>query len=134
MRKLLALVTIGSLLASGCASAGAPRVQTSAATPADPALFASYVKQLPIGSRVRVDLAGGKRIKGTLMKAGDTAIVVQPRTRIPEPPVEVPLATVVAVELEQGGGTGRAIGIAAAAGAGAALAVLLVLAAIFAGD
>jgi hypothetical protein len=103
---------------------------------ADQALVASYVKQLPIGSRVRVGLTGGARIKGTLMKANESEIVVQPRTRIPEPPLQITMDRIVAVELETNGNgnLGRTIGVGFAAGVGGALAVFLVLAAIFAGD
>lgn len=134
MRKLLALLTCASLLASGCATAAGPRVRTPA-SPVDPGLLASYVKQLPIGSRVRVDLTNGHTVKGTLMKATETSIIVQRRARIPEPPEDLPLATVAAVQIDTNtGGAGRAIWVGAAAGAGGALALFLVLAAIFAGD
>jgi hypothetical protein len=103
---------------------------------ADPALVASYVKQLPIGSRVRVGLTGGARIKGTLMTSNDREIVVQPRTRIPEPPLQIAMDRIVAVELETNSNSnlGRTIGVGVAAGVGGTLAVFLVLAAIFAGS
>jgi hypothetical protein len=135
-RKLLALVTMLAVAGAttGCASIAAQRsrggVLASAAT--DPALMASYVRQLPLGSRVRVSLSDGAVIHGTLIKADADPIVVQRRTRLPEAPLHIPLKRVTAVELEKGGGgPGRAIAIGAAAGAGAALGVLLVLAAIF---
>ena len=134
MRRLFALLTCASLLVSGCATTGAPRVQAPA-SPVDRGLLASYVKQLAIGARVQVELTDHHTIKGTLMKAGDPSIVVQRRTRVPEPPEELPLATIVSVELDtSSGGTGRAIWAGAAAGAAGALAVFLILAAIFAGD
>jgi hypothetical protein len=59
---------------------------------------------------------------------------VQRRTRIPEPPVTIPIERIRAVEIDTSGGTGRAVAIGATAGAGAALGVILILAAIFAGD
>lgn len=134
MRKLLALLTCASLLASGCASSGgATRVQAPA-SPVDRALLAEYVRGLPLGSHVRVDLTNGHVVKGTLMKATDTVVVVQRRTRIPEAPDEIPFDQVTAVQLQSNGGPGKAIAIGAAAGAAAALGVLLVLAAIFSGD
>ena len=104
-----------------------------ASADSDPALMGSYIRQLPIGSRVRVSLSDGTVIHGTLIKADADPIAVQRRARIPEAPLHIPLQQVRAVELEKGGGgTGRAIAIGAAAGAGAALGVLMVLAAIFA--
>jgi hypothetical protein len=92
--------------------------------------MAAYTKQLPIGSRVRVDLTGGRRIKGTLMKADDRAIVVQPRTRIPEAPIEIAVERIGAIELERSNGIGKSIAIGVAAGAGGALGVLLILVAL----
>jgi hypothetical protein len=133
MRRCLALLTCASLLVSGCATAGAPRVQAPA-SPADRSLLAGYVRQLPVGARVRVDLSDGTVVKGTLMQASEASIVVQRRTRIPEPPDTLGLDRVTAVQLEPNGGPGRAIAIGAAAGAAAALGVFLILAAIFAGD
>jgi hypothetical protein len=103
---------------------------------ADPAVVASYVKQLPIGSRVRVALTGGARVKGTLMNATDREIVVQPRTRIAEPPLQIAMDRIVAVELETAGNgnLGKSIGIGIAAGVGGTLAFFLILAAIFSGS
>ncbi len=109
--------------------ASAPAVTTPRA---DHALFASYVKQLPIGSRVRVGLAGGSSVRGTLMKTDDREIVVQPRTRIPEAPIEIALDRIVAVDLEtNGNNVGKTVGIGFAAGAAGALSVFLILVAVF---
>ena len=71
MSRTIATMLCLSLLCSGCASTGGARMSTAPAAGrqlADPTLVASYVKQLPIGSRVRVGLTGGNRISGTLMK------------------------------------------------------------------
>lgn len=135
MQRLTAAVLCAALSASACASAGGPRLQSSPVpSPTDPALMASYVKQLPIGSRVRVRTTDGRNLIATLMKADERVIVVQARTRIPEPPITLPLERVTSVELDARSGVGRAIAIGAAAGAGAAVGVLLILAAILAGD
>jgi hypothetical protein len=93
--------------------------------------MAEYVQKLQLGTRVRVDLASGRTVKGTLMKATDRAIVVQTRTRLPEPPLELALTDILAVTPESSNGIGRAIGIGAAAGAAASLGVILLLIAIF---
>jgi hypothetical protein len=135
-RKFLAIVMSLAVATAttGCASVAAQRSRgvVLAGADTDPALMASYVRQLPLGSRVRVSLSDGTVIHGTLIKADADPIVVQRRTRIPEAPLQIPLKSVSALELEKGGGgAGRAIAIGAAAGAGAALGVLLVLAAIF---
>ena len=137
-RQAIALIVCGALT-SGCATAGGPRVamaqspQSAAPRAAgDQAVLAEYVQRLPAGTKVRVDRADGKVVKGTLMKASDVAIVVQTRTRVPEPPVEIPLSEVLAVTPESSGnGIAKAIGIGAAAGAAAALGTILILIAAF---
>ncbi len=133
MRRWLVL-TICASLASGCASTGTSRIGAQAG-PVDPVLLASYVGELPIGSRVRVDLVDGQTLRGTLMQTAATAIVVQRATRIPEPPETLPLAKIAAVRLETNTtNPARAILIGAVAGAAGALGVFLVLAALLAGD
>jgi hypothetical protein len=137
MSRTIATMLCVGLFASGCATAGGGRMTTAPPIGlqlAEPGLVASYVKQLPIGSRVHVGLAGGRRIKGTLMKFDDRAIVIQPRARIPEPPLQIAFDRIVAVELETKNNLGKTIGAGFAAGVGGTLAVFLVLAAIFAGD
>jgi hypothetical protein len=136
MRQIIALALCAALT-SGCAGGAALNRQAGVRTGPSQAAhdaIVSFVQGLPAGSRLRVTLDGGQRIRGTLMKAGDTALVVQPRTRVPEPPIEIPFDTIKAVELEgsNGAGLGRSIAIGAAAGAGATLAVLMILAAIYA--
>jgi len=138
MKPLIVLVLCLGLAAPGCATSQTTRVQTGPqAAPAalDRAILADFARNLPVGTRVRATIAGPRTIRGTLLKTTDTAIVVQPRTRVAEPLVEIPVDQLLALEQETpGGGTGRAIAIGAAVGAGAALGVIFILAAIFAGD
>ena len=136
MKRTLALVLSVALATAGCTAARAqgPRVPTRAGAPQpDATVMASYIRELPVGSRVRVSLADGTTIHGTLMRADGDPIVVQKRTRIPEPPLEIPVKDVLALELERkNGNTARAIALGAAAGAAASLGVLMILAAVFA--
>lgn len=138
MTRLLrpvALLLSVALLAPACATLRARDARTpqqrDRAAAVDPALMAEYVKQLPIGSRVRVERANGDTLRGTLMKATGEMIVVQKHTRIAEPPVQIAIAELRSVELDRGSNVGRTVAIAVAAGAGATLGVLLLLAAIF---
>jgi hypothetical protein len=136
MRRMIALVLCGSLLGSACASVNASRsalpVPQTPSPRGDTALMAEYVRQLKVGSKVRVDLANGKTLHGVLMRQDRDPIVVQRRARIPEAPVEISLEDIAALELETGTtNTGRNVAIGAAAAAGATLGVLLLLAAIF---
>ena len=136
MKRAMALVLAVTIASPACATVGS-RASRSFAAPQttsgrpDPALMAGYINQLPIGARVKVDLASGDEIRGTLMKRDGDPIVVQRRTRVPEPPMEIRLRDIVAMELEAQGDSGRTVAIAIAAGAGSALGVLLLLAAIF---
>jgi hypothetical protein len=135
---VLSVVMVSSGCATGTARYSASRIgvpEQSAAARPDPALIAEFVKKLPVGSRIRVDLADGRTIRGTLMRNDVEPLVIQRRTRVPEAPVEVRTADVIAVQLDQPNGmSGKALGIGIAAGAGLTFGVLMILAAIFAGD
>jgi hypothetical protein len=134
MTRVLAVV-VASALTANCA-AGAYHVRpdvsgdpfTSSATKQDPpSLTAAYVKTITPGARVAVTMTDGTRMKGTLMMVQEDAIVLRPRTRVPEPAQTIPLAQIATIETEQEGGMGRAIAIGAAVGAGAAVGVFLAL-------
>jgi hypothetical protein len=135
LRKMLAIVLSGSLALSGCASVARTRM-AQAQLPASPsdntrALIADYVQKLPLGTRVRVERVHAGDVRGTLMKASPDAVVVQRNTRVPEPPVEIPLEQVTRISVDEGRtGLGKAIGIGAAVGVGATFGVLMLLAAL----
>ena len=77
-------------------------------------------------------IADGSTLRGTLMKATDEGIVIQPRTRIPELPRDVPMDRIRTVELETGGtGVGKAVAIGVAVGVGTFFGVLMILAAVY---
>ena len=139
VRQLVALAICVSLVTSGCATthlnvapafANAPGAQDQKV---DPAVMAEYVKRLPPGTTVRVDRIGGKSMRATLIKTTDRSLVVQAKTRIPEPAIEIPYDQLLRVvpETSNGGNLGKAIGIGIAAGAGAILTVFVILAAIY---
>jgi len=144
MKRSLVLLLCVLLAAPGCATSTRGRMSYATfaapssaslqrAVPVDAGLMAEFVRQLPVGSRVRVSLANGAVVRGTLMKRDADPIVVQKRTRIPESPVEIPISTIVAMELDSSNGTNvaRSVGIAAGAAAVVVFGVLLTLAAIY---
>ena len=138
MRTSLSLLLAVTLAVPGCATTRASRIPTTTSTPmqqqsnADPKVMADYVRQLKVGSRVRLARTNGDEIRGILMKNDGDPLVVQRRTRIPEAPLEVPLREVLAVELEtKNGNPARTVAIGAVAAVSATLGVLLILAAIF---
>ena len=132
MKRVMVLVLCVGLAAPACATTatrGAVVAPGSAVAVANRAVLAEYVQQIPLGSPVRVQFANGKELRGTLMKATDSSVFVQPRARIPEPALEIPLSEMMGVELEKknGGSVAKAIGIGAAVGVGAAVGFLLIL-------
>jgi hypothetical protein len=133
--RFIALILCSAIAAPGCATTGATGTPPAGAPDqslAHRAVLAEYVQKLPLGSAIRVDRVRGRTLRGTLMKATAEVIVVQPRTRLPEPPVEIAIGDVLSVTPDTNGtNIGKAIGIGAAAGAGAALGVLLILIAIY---
>src|SRR6185369_2454475 len=106
MRKVLAVMLCVAMATTGCASAGGARM---AAAPqpgvVDTKAMADYVGKLPAGSKVRVERTDGSSFRGTLMKTSSDSIVVQKNTRVPEPPIEVPVAQIARVTVDNGGGT-----------------------------
>ena len=133
MRSALVMILSCALVMSGCATAAGGRISAAPPGGEPAAAIAEFVQKLAPGTTIRVDRVTGRSVRGALLKATPEAIVVQPRTRLPEPPVEIRIADIVRVLPEANGGRslGKAIGAGAAAGAGAALGVFLVLLAIF---
>ncbi len=132
VNRAMAVVMCAAIAASGCATSGATRISAARAPApegASRAVLVEYVQKLPPGTAVRIARATRRSLRGTLMKATDQSLFVQPKTRIPEGVVEIPMDDVLSVtpDAQSGSNLGKAIGVGAAAGAGAALAVFAVL-------
>ena len=93
--------------------------------------MADYAQRIPAGTKVRVERTAGGTLRGTLIRASAEAVTVQRNTRVPEAPVEIPIATVTRLTLDQGSSVGKNVAIGVASGVGATFGVLLLLAAIF---
>jgi hypothetical protein len=144
MQRLIVLLVCASMMSGGCAArASGRRISDATSVPqnsqdpqraaVDTSLMRDYIRQLAVGSKVRLVQKDGDVIRAILMKNDADPIVIQRRTRIPEAPVEIAIRDIAAVELEtNSGSTGRSIAIGAAAAVGATLGVLMLLAAIFA--
>ncbi len=137
MKRITALALCFGLALPGCVTTGPRRTDTGrmlTAMTQERGVLTDYARQMPIGTRVRAVTADNRRVRGTLVKRTDTAIVIQPRARVAEPLVEIPFDQLVTLEQEvPSSGTGKAVAAGLAAGAGAALGVILILIAI-AGD
>lgn len=134
MNRLLALLLSAVIALPGCAIAPVARrtlmrpPQPGSAQP--PVITREYARQLAVGSKVKVALRTGDRFSATYMGVEGDSVRVQKRTRVPEPPLVLPLTSLSALELDTGGiGLGKAIAIGAGVGAGAIVATLLILAA-----
>jgi hypothetical protein len=130
--RWLALLLCVLLAAPGCATTGTTPAPAPA-TERDLAVLGEYVQKLRPGSTVRIDLVDGRDLRGTLMKATAQQVVVQLRTRVPEPPLEIALTDLLRIAPETGNGSnvGKMIGIGVAAGGAAALAFFMILFAVF---
>jgi hypothetical protein len=137
MKRFTASFLCVLLLASGCVTSRPPRVHTTPQVPAmtaDANVLAGFAGQLRIGSRIKATVTGNRTVRGTLVKRTDQALVIQPRTRVAEPLVEVPFAELLALEQENpSSGTGRAVAIGVGVGVSAAVVTLYVLALLLAG-
>ena len=109
---------------------------TLAATPAlsaqqeitratETAAFKQMAAVIPLGSRVKLQTTGGRRMTATLMAVNDDAVIVQRVSRLPEAAVTIAFADLMRLERDQKSGMslGKAVGIGFAAGAGALLAL-----------
>jgi hypothetical protein len=138
MKRSMASLLCLLILSSGCMTTRTPRVQAApqtSARAADGEVLAEFASQLRIGARVKATVTGNRTIRGTLVKRTDQALVIQPRTRVAEPLLEVPFADLLALEQEvpSSGGSGRAIAIGVGVGIGAAVGTLWVLALLLSG-
>lgn len=87
-------------------------------------------EKVPPGSRVRVELNDGERFKAVMLAVEGGQIILQKRTRLPEPPLRLDPSQLSYMELEgPRDGWSKMIAIGAAIGTGATLAFLAILAA-----
>lgn len=135
LRNTVALILSAAITTAGCATTGAVTVPMSVADTggANQRVLAEYVQKLPPGTAIRVGRSNGHSVRGTLIKGTDQSIFIQPKTRLPEPLIEIPLSDVLQVtpESHKGNSVGRAIGAGAAAGAAATLAIFLIMFAVY---
>jgi len=92
------------------------------------ATWRRVAEAIPLGSKVRIQTVDGKTIKGTLMRADDTSVMVKRSTRRPEPAVEVRYDVLSNLERQSEGGMGlgKAVAIGLATGAGVILSMFVI--------
>lgn len=84
-----------------------------------PSDWRRVAQAIELGSKVKIQLTGGKRLNGTLVRADETSVMVKKNTRRPEPAVTIPLDRIARLERDPGGmNFGKALAIAGVTGAG----------------
>lgn len=135
MNRPIALLLVAATSVN-CATASAVRSERLSApnertaharNQTDPALMAQYVRALRVGSKVKMALTDGTRLRAVLMAVGERDVTVRLRTRIPEAPRTIAFDQLVDVEVEKESGIGRAIAVGAAVGAASAISVFLMI-------
>lgn len=130
--RAMAIVLITSIFAIGIPGASAQQGLAAAAqrAQADEAdAWRKVAEAIPLGSKVKVQIADGKRVNGTLMRVDGDAIMLKRNTRRPEAAYTVPFAEVARLERDQANGgmhIARAIGVGLAAGAGVFFSLVLI--------
>jgi len=124
MRVFIAFVVITALIAAPLSV----RAQEPLAPAVETAAFQQLASGIPIGSRIKVRTADGRRLTATLMAADAQRIIVKRRSRVPEPAVSIAYADLSELRRDEGGGmsVGKAVGIGLAAGVGAILTLLAI--------
>ena len=93
-----------------------------------PEIWRSFAEQVEVGTELTVRLNDGRRFRATLVGTRDTAMLVQPKTRIPVPVQAVPYEDVTQIERTRRGiGPGKAVAIGAATGVGAFFGILALM-------
>lgn len=93
------------------------------------AIWRQVAEAIPLGSKVKVQIANGRRVNGTLMRVDGNALVVKRNTRRPEPALTVAFTEVAKLERDKPGGgaqIAKAIGVGLAAGAGVFFSLVLI--------
>lgn len=120
MRKTIHFGTITALIVLLVA----PRV--TAQTTSE--IWKSFAEQKNVGTELKVRMNDGRRFRATLVGIRDSAMLVQPRTRIPVPIQAVPFEDVNQIERTRPGiGAGKAVAIGVATGVGTFFGILAIM-------
>jgi hypothetical protein len=104
-------------------------VPTAHAQPSEATAWRQVAETIPLGSKVKVQIADGKRLNGTLMGVDATALMLKRNTRRPEPALMITFDEIAKLERDQPGGgvqIAKAIGVGLAAGAGVFFSLILI--------
>ena len=127
MKTFIAISLIATMV---LASAPVEAAQKEVTATVEAQAWRDAAAAIPLGSRVKVQLLGGRRFTATLISADANGVIVKKNTRISEPAVAIRFDELARLERVEGGngmGVGKAIGIGVATGVGAILTLFAVL-------
>ena len=125
MKRFISSVVIAGLLVPGAAFA-----RQGIVVDRSPAYWYSYASKLPIGSMVRVRTTDGKRRTAVLALVDREGIIVELKSRIPEPARRIAYDQIQQLEPKTNGSSiAKAAAVGSAIGAGTFLGLLALLAA-----
>jgi hypothetical protein len=103
----------------------------AAQLPPEADVWRTFAQKLEVGSRVKIQLRGGRRLSATLIQADPDVLLIQPRTRITSPVQRIAYGEIMSLERDEarGIGAGKAVALGVASGVGAFLGTLLILSA-----
>jgi len=120
MRKTIHFVTTTALIVLMVV----PRA--TAQTTSD--IWKSFAEQTAVGTELKVRMNDGRRFRATLVGIGESAMLVQPRTRIPVPIQAVPFEDITQIERTKPGiGAAKAVAIGVATGVGTFFGILAIM-------
>lgn len=91
-------------------------------------IWKSFAEQTNVGTELKVRMNDGRRFRATLVGIRESAMLVQPRTRIPVPIQAVPFEDVSQIERTKPGiGAGKAVAIGVATGVGTFFGILAIM-------
>lgn len=120
MRRRIHIATTTTLIVAMAA------YSVTAQTSSD--VWRNFAEHIEIGTELNVRTNDGRHFRATLVGTRGTAMLVQPKTRIPVPVQTVPYDTVTRIERTRPGlGAGKAVAIGVATGVGAFFGILALL-------
>jgi hypothetical protein len=91
-------------------------------------IWKSFAEQTNVGTELKVRMNDGRRFRATLVGIRESAMLVQPRTRIPVPIQAVPFEDVSQIQRTKPGiGAGKAVAIGVATGVGTFFGILAIM-------
>lgn len=117
-----ALLVVALLSQAGLAVAAGPQAARTET------IAGEFVRRLPVGTNVRVQMDDGAKVNGLLMGVEDGYALIKVRTRIPEPPRKIDLSRIADADIASDHNLAKGIAIGVAVGVGSVFAFAAIMA------